>query len=573
MITIESATPSPDSTFPPTLAALSRNASAISTSSSDSTPSAPFLTPRPRPIRTFSGPRSRSPHSLSPRGARPPHYLARELGYFETEDQARDAEVRAKARSQSRSRNAAVTVEDFRFGKTLGVGSYSTVKLATHLASARVFAIKVIDKGHLIAKKKQQTALAEKDVLKRLGAGHPGIVRMWYTFQDQWCLYFVLDLAKNGEMKILLNRMGSLSLECSRYYSAQLVDIIRYMHSKNVIHRDLKPENLLLDADFRIKLTDFGTGKVLDDDVDKANTWVGTAQYIAPELLSSKETSKATDFWALGCIIYQMISGRFAFQGLSEFLTFEKIKKLEYSFPDGFDESPKDLVQRLLVRDPSARLGVGPPGSEIDFDALTSHPFFASIVWEMLWTSQPPALEAGLMKNDNPLAQGHDGNWEGITAAWDDLLADDEDDDEEELEWASDARGPRHQLPQTNGYHGGFDIGPMDEIRPHKIRNHSRRGTGSTVQGHERETSSAVGITQGRRATSESPFSGSPSSSSEGSPVRNLDTMMESMDLRVSQNPTTSSSVESPIQEEDERGRKQALSPIQGNGPASNVDL
>lgn len=143
----------------------------------------------------------------------------------------------------------------------------------------------------------------------------------------------MLDFAENGEMKTLLSRLGSLSLQCSHYYAAQLVDTIAYMHSKGVIHRsvqfpfslprrnqpinisssfrDLKPENILLDANNRIKICDFGTGKVLETggmryelpnstrhdtystfSVDRAQTWVGTAQYIAPELLEAKETSR-----------------------------------------------------------------------------------------------------------------------------------------------------------------------------------------------------------------------------------------------------------------------------------------
>ncbi|KAI0717178.1 kinase-like domain-containing protein, partial [Cerioporus squamosus] len=228
---------------------------------------------------------------------------------------------------------------------------------------------------------KEQTALAEKNTLVRLGSGHPGIVRLHWTFQDEWSLFFVLDLARNGELQTRISRLGSLSIECVRYYAAQIVDALGYMHSKGVIHRDLKPENLLLDDAFRIKITDFGTGKLLDSGGEPTKTFVGTAQYVSPELLEHNESSKSSDFWALGCIIYQMIAGRFVFRGLADW---QKIKQLEYSFPEGFDEQAQDLVRKLLVREPDQRLGAGPPGSPYDMQALRSHPFFASINWRTL---------------------------------------------------------------------------------------------------------------------------------------------------------------------------------------------
>ncbi|KAF8548443.1 kinase-like protein, partial [Imleria badia] len=267
------------------------------------------------------------------------------------------------------------------------------VMRARYARSGQEYAIKILDKNHLIRKEKMLVALAEKNTLVKLGAGHPGIIHLHWTFQDEWSLFFVLDLAPNGEMQSRISRMGSLSLACARYYTAQIVDAIEYMHDKDVIHRDLKPENLLLDSEFRIKITDFGTGKILENSEERANSFVGTAQYVSPELLERNETSKrrVSDLWSLGCIVFQMIAGKFAFQGLSEYLTWQKIKSLDYSFPPGFDEDAKDFVSQLLVRDPLQRLGAfRAPSSP---SPLRAHPFLASINWNTLWTDPPPLLE------------------------------------------------------------------------------------------------------------------------------------------------------------------------------------
>ncbi|CAK5281438.1 unnamed protein product [Mycena citricolor] len=389
---------------PPSLADLSRNTSVISTSSTES--ELDLTPPRPRPIRTFSAPRSRSPQSPTSRaGSRPPpSYLSRELGVAEPTTSP------AKGKSPARS-SGKVTLHDFQFGSTLGEGSYSTVKLATSRVDGKQYAVKVITKNHLVRAGKVGTATAERDALLRLN-GHPGIVFLYYTFQDEWSLYFVIDLATMGEMQSLISRLGSLSTQCTRYFSAQIADALEYIHSKGVLHRDLKPENLLLDSAYRIKITDFGTGKVL---------------------AQGGEYGFYSDYWAFGCVIFQMISGRFAFNDLSDYLTWQKIKRVEYEFPEGFDEEAKNLVQRLLVYDPSARLGAGQ--TDNDTTALKAHAFFSPITWTSLWTDVAPPIEPGLVVREQPSAESENARWEDFGQAWDKLaLQDDEDSDE--IEWA-----------------------------------------------------------------------------------------------------------------------------------------
>lgn len=294
-------------------------------------------------------------------------------------------------------------VKDFNFGRTLGEGSYSTVLAATDRQTLREYAVKVLDKRHIIKEKKVKYVNIERDTLNRL-TDHPGIVRLYYTFQDETSLYFVLDVASNGELLGVLKRLGSFDLECAQFYSAQILDAIEYMHSRGVIHRDLKPENVLLDANMHVKITDFGTAKVLDSrpkdrgtgfnpgdpmegaETDRAMSFVGTAEYVSPELLTDKNACKASDLWAFGCIVYQLLAGKPPFKAANEYLTFQLIVGLEYTFPEGFPDVAQDLVERLLVLDPVKRLPI---------EHIKNHAFFQGIAWGRgLWKQKAPRLRS-----------------------------------------------------------------------------------------------------------------------------------------------------------------------------------
>ena len=293
-------------------------------------------------------------------------------------------------------------VKDFHFGRTLGEGSYSTVLAASDRQTSREYAIKVLDKRHIIKEKKVKYVNIEKDTLNRL-TDHPGIVRLYYTFQDERSLYFVLDLATGGELLGVLKKTQSFDEECSRFYAAQILDSVEYMHLRGIIHRDLKPENVLLDDQMHVKITDFGTAKILDlegkskfgqvsasndpmdgADTDRAVSFVGTAEYVSPELLTDKNACKASDLWAFGCIVYQLLAGRPPFKAGNEYQTFQKIVNLEYSFPDGFPLVARDLVEKLLVLNPADRLPI---------HGIKSHPFFDGMEWgKGLWRQKPPRL-------------------------------------------------------------------------------------------------------------------------------------------------------------------------------------
>eukprot|EP01102_Stenamoeba_stenopodia_P020691 TRINITY_DN8162_c0_g1_i1.p1 TRINITY_DN8162_c0_g1~~TRINITY_DN8162_c0_g1_i1.p1 ORF type:complete len:476 (-),score=96.59 TRINITY_DN8162_c0_g1_i1:24-1451(-) len=278
---------------------------------------------------------------------------------------------------------------DFNFGKTLGEGSYGVVKLAVEKATGIEFAIKILDKAQMVKEHKTSWVNREKVILDLLR--HPFVVNLFCTFQDATFLYFVTEYCSNGELLKQLKRVGSFAEDVAAFYTAEIVVALEYIHSMGVIHRDLKPENILLDRNNHIKLIDFGTAKQIGTErLTRSNSFCGTAEYVSPELLNDQTVGRGSDLWALGCIIYQFISGKPPFRAVNDYHIFQMIRKRELFFPDRFPLAAKDIIERLIVLDPNERIGNKRDG----YIELKSHPFFAEINWENIANQTPPPFKA-----------------------------------------------------------------------------------------------------------------------------------------------------------------------------------
>ncbi|XP_067927822.1 3-phosphoinositide-dependent protein kinase 1-like isoform X2 [Watersipora subatra] len=323
----------------------------------------------------------------------------------------------ASERSPSEEQKATVprkaTADDFIFGKIIGEGSFSTVFLAKGISTNKEYAVKVLQKQHMKRERKVEYVKREKEVLLLLGQHeHPFFVKLFATFQDPNRLFFVLSYEPNGELYDYIRRLTAFDMKATKFYTSEIVLALEHLHSLNIVHRDLKPENILLSKDMHIRITDFGSARILDgtdqpqpnadslspDGVDKReerrskrrSSFVGTAQFVSPEVLQNKPVTTSCDLWALGCILYQIISGEHPFRGPNEYHIFNKIIKLDYEYPDsGFDKHGRDLVEQLLVLESEDRLGSKKTGS---YKALKSHPFFQDVNFDTLPTSPAPKL-------------------------------------------------------------------------------------------------------------------------------------------------------------------------------------
>ncbi|ODV85400.1 hypothetical protein CANARDRAFT_180506, partial [[Candida] arabinofermentans NRRL YB-2248] len=295
---------------------------------------------------------------------------------------------------------------DFQFGECIGEGSYSKVLKGISIHNHKTYAIKILSKSHIQRENKRKYVNIEKDTLNLLGK-HPGIVTLYYTFQDEKSLYFVIDFAKNGELLSLIRKLGSLSESLAKYYMVQLIDAVGFIHSKGIIHRDLKPENILLNSEWKLMVTDFGAAKILSEEDQlllqnseesgenssgstRTGSFVGTAEYVSPELLKYNMCGFECDLWAIGCILYQLIVGRPPFKGQTEYMTFEKIISLDYEFPANYFVPPqiKHIVENLLVLKPEKRFTI---------ETLKQQEWFRDINWnnkDMVWKRKVPKLEA-----------------------------------------------------------------------------------------------------------------------------------------------------------------------------------
>lgn len=284
----------------------------------------------------------------------------------------------------------AMTIDDFDLLKVIGKGSFGKVMQVRKKDTGRIYAMKIIRKANIVERSEVEHTLAERNVLAKMQNAF--IVNLKFSFQSPDKLYLVLAFVNGGELFHHLQSEGCFQEERAKFYISELLMALDCLHMYNIIYRDLKPENILLDYTGHIALCDFGLCKLNMTKDETTNTFCGTPEYLAPELLIGNGYTKVVDWWTLGVLLYEMLVGLPPFYSENTNEMYRKILSDPLRFPDpqvdGVSVSPsaQALLVRLLERDPLKRLGAN--GAE----EIKSHPFFSNIDFTTLTRKQinPP---------------------------------------------------------------------------------------------------------------------------------------------------------------------------------------
>ena len=296
-------------------------------------------------------------------------------------DTARRTELRERTTllfNKSKKDKKDLCLDDFELLKVLGKGAFGKVMLAQKKDNERVYAIKVLKKNDVIEMDQLEHTKAEKLILQHIN--HPFLVNLEFAFQTPEKLYFVMEFMAGGELFTHLRNQKKFSEEQARFYAACITLGLGHLHNKNYIYRDLKLENLLLDEEGFAKLTDFGLAKFITAE-EKALTFCGTPEYLAPEVIRGKGHNRPADWWSLGILIYEMIYGIPPFYSNVTQNIYRKACRDKPVFKNTVkvSEECKDLILKLLAKKPEQRLG-----TEADVLEIMDHPWFAGLDWSLL---------------------------------------------------------------------------------------------------------------------------------------------------------------------------------------------
>jgi len=267
-----------------------------------------------------------------------------------------------------------VTLSEFTEIKVIGKGSFGKVTLVRKKDTGVLYAMKVLTKENIIKRNQVEHTRTERHVLGYIK--HPFIVGLVFAFQTKDKLFFVLDYCAGGELFFQLGKVGKFTEQRACFYAAQITLALEYIHALDVIYRDLKPENVLLDEHGNVRLTDFGLSKEgIQSNVEGAHSFCGTPEYLAPEILNRTGHGRAVDWWSLGALLYEMLTGLPPFYCRDRERLFDKIRRADLAYPKYLSAEAQSVLQGLLTRDPQKRLGTGPEDAEL----LKQHPFFRGI--------------------------------------------------------------------------------------------------------------------------------------------------------------------------------------------------
>jgi len=282
-------------------------------------------------------------------------------------------------------------LSDLRIIATLGVGGFGRVELVMIAGDAkqRSYALKQMKKSQIVETRQQQHIMSEKEIMEESDCQF--IVKLFKTFKDRKFLYMLMESCLGGELWTILRDRGNFDDSTTRFYTSCVVEAFDYLHSRGIIYRDLKPENLLLDGTGYVKLVDFGFAKKLQVG-RKTWTFCGTPEYVAPEVILNKGHDISADYWSLGVLMFELLTGTPPFTGTDPMKTYNIILKGidAIDFPRNITARAKELIKKLCRDNSAERLGYQKGGIR----DIQKHKWFDGFNWEglRLRNLQPPII-------------------------------------------------------------------------------------------------------------------------------------------------------------------------------------
>ncbi|XP_028253129.1 cGMP-dependent protein kinase 2 [Parambassis ranga] len=274
---------------------------------------------------------------------------------------------------------------------TLGVGGFGRVELMTTVNHGKYYAMKRVSKKHIVAKRQEEHMLFEKKILRAIQCDF--IVRLHAAFKDTRYIYMVMEFCSGGEIWTKLKEVGRFDETIAVFCTACVVEAFAYLHKKNIMYRDLKPENLMLDVKGYVKLVDFGFAKELVRG-EKTYSFVGTPEYMAPEIIKNQGHDFAVDFWSLGILIFELLAGSPPFSSSEPQKIYAKILDGVLKYPPYLSEAAKSIISKLCRPRSGQRLG----NTKNGIKDVRHHRWFSSMNWHKLRMGQLDAPTVRLIR-------------------------------------------------------------------------------------------------------------------------------------------------------------------------------
>ena len=287
--------------------------------------------------------------------------------------------------------------KDFEFLGIVSSTPYGKVEKARNIKENKEYALKIFEKFHLQNPDFFACTLKEKEILSNF-KNSTSFLPLHGTFVDSDNVYFVLDYCPHGNLNQFIERFSKFPFELARFFAGEVIYMLEALRNESLIHSDISPSNLIISSDFHLHLTNFQNSFAIGDKPTKRISQIETPEYLSPEALEGDFTI-AGDIWAAACTIYQMLVGKNPFHASATYLMYDKIRNGQVDFPGILPPFAVDLIQSMLLSDPTIRLGVNNIGD------LKSHIFFQGLEIDLIYSFPVPDYRHEMSKDHTRMSR------------------------------------------------------------------------------------------------------------------------------------------------------------------------